>query len=257
MLNFRNTNWVFGLLLILLVGYHIKYGLHIYIYFILIFLYLSLLIYGSYFIGAGFYIQSVCFASQNQKEIAISFDDGPVNAYTPDILRLLKENNIQASFFCIGDRILGNESLLKQIHEEGHIIGNHSFSHDKKFAFFSPKKMLADMKLMDLAVNQITGLTPRFFRPPYGVTNPNLKKAIDKGNYISIGWNIRSYDTVIKNEKRLLRRVRNRVSPGAIILFHDTSKTTLNILPEFIRKLKEDGYAITRVDKMLKLEPYA
>jgi peptidoglycan/xylan/chitin deacetylase (PgdA/CDA1 family) len=257
MLTFRNTNWVFGLLLIFLIGYNIAFRLPIYVYFILIFVYLSLLVYGSYFIRAGFYLHSVCSAATDRKEIALSFDDGPANAFTPDILALLKENNIEAAFFCVGNRILGNETLLKQVHEEGHIIGNHSFSHARWFALFPARKMLADMKLMDLAMNQETGLTPRLFRPPYGVTNPTIRKAVSRGNYISVGWNIRSFDTKIKNDKRLLRRVTKRVKPGAIVLFHDTSKTTLNILPEFIRKLKQDGYTISRLDKMLKLEPYA
>lgn len=257
MLNFRNTNILFSLLLISLIGYHIKYGLPVYIYIIVIIAYSLLLFYGSYFIQAGFYIKSICSAKTTKKEIALSFDDGPANEYTPAILDILRQNNIQAAFFCIGNRIAGNEKIFRAYHEEGHIIGNHSFTHDTWFDLFSTKKMLADMKLMNLAVENEIGLSPKLFRPPYGVTNPNLRKAIINGNYISVGWNIRSYDTVIKDEKKLMRRVSKAVKPGAIILFHDTSKTTLTILPEFIKQLTADGYTITRLDKMLKLDPYA
>ena len=112
------------------------------------------------------------------------------------------------------------------------------------------------MRMMDDAMKKITGLAPKLFRPPYGVTNPNLKKAIIDGDYISIGWNIRSLDTVIKDEKKLMQKVTRAVRPGAIILFHDTSKTMLNILPAFIKYLLAEGYTITRLDKMLKLNPY-
>jgi peptidoglycan/xylan/chitin deacetylase (PgdA/CDA1 family) len=257
MLNFRNTNIFFGSLLIIFIGDNILYGLPVYIYFILLIVYSLVLFYGSYFIQARFYIKSICAAETNKKEIAISFDDGPANEYTPAILDILRENNIQAAFFCIGKRIEGNEKIFKSVHEQGHIIGNHSFSHATWFDLFSAKKMLADMKMMDDAMKKITGLSPKLFRPPYGVTNPNLKKAIIDGKYISVGWNIRSLDTVIKDEDKLMKKVTSAVKPGSIILFHDTSKTTLNILPAFIKHLLAEGYEITRLDKMLKLNPYA
>ncbi|MBS1598025.1 MAG: polysaccharide deacetylase family protein [Bacteroidetes bacterium] len=256
MINFRNTNIFFLVLLIGLIGYHVTYGLPIFIYFLLALLYSLVLFYGSYFIQAGFYIRSICEVETTKKEIAISFDDGPANDYTPSILEILREHNIEAAFFCIGKRIEGNEDLLKAVHEQGHIIGNHSFSHATWFDLFSSKKMLDDIRMMDEKMKKIIGTKPKFFRPPYGVTNPNLKKAIVDGEYISIGWNIRSLDTVIKDEKKLLAKVTKAVKPGSIVLFHDTSKTMLNILPDFINYLISEGYMIRRLDKMLNLNPY-
>ena len=256
MLNFRNTSILFAILLAGLIAYHILHGVPIFYYVILLFVYLLILAYGSYFIQAGFYIESICSAKTDKKEIALSFDDGPANQYTPAILELLSQYNIQAAFFCIGSRIPNNEALFRKLHENGHIIGNHSYSHYRWFDLFSSQKMLNDMQLMNQEMARLTGLTPRLFRPPYGVTNPNLKKAIIKGNYISVGWNVRSFDTVIRNEKKLMRRVRRLVRPGSIILFHDTSETTVKILAAFIRQLLDEGYTITRLDKMLKLEPY-
>jgi len=256
MLNFRNTNIFFALLVIALVGYRIYFGLPWYVFLFVLIVYSFILFYGSYFIQAGFYIRSICNVNTNKKEIAISFDDGPASEYTEALLNILQENNIEAAFFCIGSRVVKNKSLLKTIHEQGHVIGNHSFSHATWFDLFSSRKMLDDMKLMDETVKSVTGLTPRLFRPPYGVTNPNLKKAIVRGKYISIGWNIRSLDTVIKDENRLFQKVTRALKPGSIILFHDTSKTTLKMLPAFIKHLSEEGYAVTRLDKMLNLNPY-
>ena len=117
--------------------------------------------------------------------------------------------------------------------------------------------MLTDLQRMDAAMSAVTGLQPRLFRPPYGVTNPNLKKAIINGRYTPIGWNIRSLDTVIRDEQKLLKKINEAIKPGAIILFHDTSRTTLAILPAFIRQVKERGYEIVRLDKMLNLQAYA
>jgi hypothetical protein len=119
MLNFRNTNIFFGALLLALIGVHIKYGLPVYIYPLLFFVYSLIVFYGCYYVGSNFFIAVFCSAKTDRKEIAISFDDGPATNYTPEILKLLKQENIQATFFCIGNRIAGNESILKQIKDEG------------------------------------------------------------------------------------------------------------------------------------------
>ncbi|MBX3253841.1 MAG: polysaccharide deacetylase family protein [Chitinophagaceae bacterium] len=257
MLNFNTITAIFVVLLIALIGIHIFYGFSYYIFGILIAVYAVALAYGSYNVRSNFYIKTISSAKTNRKQIAISFDDGPATAYTPEILKVLKEHNVQAAFFCIGKKIRENEVLLKQVHEEGHIIGNHSYSHDLWFDLFSSRKMTEDIRMMSDAMQKVIGLKPKLFRPPYGVTNPNLKKAIQKENYISVGWNIRSMDTVIKDTRKLLAKVTGSLKPGAVVLFHDTSKSTLDILSGFIQHAREKGYEIVRLDKLLNLEPYA
>ena len=257
MLNFRNTNIFFISLLALLIGLHVKYGIPVYLYPLLFVVYSLVLFYGCYYIGSNFFIKVVCSADTDKKEIAISFDDGPATNFTPQILQLLKDENIKAAFFCIGSRIAGNEKIVKQLQEEGHIIGNHSFSHHFWFDMFSSKKMLEDMQLMDRAMKEVTGLQPKLFRPPYGVTNPNLKKAIINGNYTPVGWSVRSMDTVIKDEKKLLDKIKMGLKPGAVFLFHDTSNSTLQVLPRFFKEVKNQGYHIVPLDKLLHLSPYA
>jgi peptidoglycan-N-acetylglucosamine deacetylase len=110
---------------------------------------------------------------------------------------------------------------------------------------------------MDAEMERVTGLKPKLFRPPYGVTNPNLAKAIKNGGYTPVGWSVRSMDTVIKDGKKLLGKINEGIKPGAVFLFHDTSKTTLDILPEFIQEVKKRGYNIIPLDKLLALQPYA
>ena len=257
MLNFRNTNIFFISLLIILVGVHIKIGLPVYIYLLLFVVYSLIVFYGCCYVGSDFFIKIVCSAITDKKEIAISFDDGPATNYTPKILQLLKQDNIKATFFCIGNRIAGNENILKQIKDDGHIIGNHSYSHHFWFDMYSSKKMLDDLKQMDHEMEKVIGVKPKLFRPPYGVTNPNVKKAIINGGYIPVGWSVRSMDTVIKDEKKLLDKINKSIKPGAVFLFHDTSKTTLDALPAFMREVKNSGYAIIPLDKLLDLQPYA
>jgi peptidoglycan/xylan/chitin deacetylase (PgdA/CDA1 family) len=256
MLNFRNTNIFFSLLLLVLIGLHIQYGMPFYSYLLLFVVYSLIVFYGCYYVGSNFFINIVCSANTSKKEIAISFDDGPATSYTPEILQLLKQENINATFFCIGNRIAGNEHILRQIKEDGHIIGNHSYSHHFWFDMFPAKKMQEDLQLMDDEMERVTGLRPKLFRPPYGVTNPNVKKAIINGNYTPVGWSVRSMDTVIKDEKKLLDKINAAIKPGAVFLFHDTSKTTLDALPAFIKEVKNKGYQIVPLDKLLLLKPY-
>lgn len=257
MLNFRNTNIFFIALLAILIGVHVKYGLPVYIYPLLFVVYSLIVFFGCYYVGSNFFIKIVCKADTDKKEIAISFDDGPAENYTKEILAILKTEQVKATFFCIGNRITGNENILKQIDAAGHIIGNHSFSHHFWFDMYSVKKMQEDLKQMDIEMERATGLRPKLFRPPYGVTNPNLAKAIKNGGYTPVGWSVRSMDTVIKDGKKLLNKINNGIKPGAVFLFHDTSKTTLDILPQFIKEVKKRGYNIVPLVKMLDLQAYA
>lgn len=257
MLNFRNTNISFIILLIFVIGYNFIYPVHPLIYVFLIFAYSVVVFYGCYYIRSNFFINVICSAKTNEKVIAISFDDGPATNYTGEILEILKANNIKAAFFCIGNRIAGKEKIFERLNEEGHLIGNHSYSHHFWFDMFPSKKMLADMKMMDTVMEKAIGLRPRLFRPPYGVINPNLRKAIIKGNYVPVGWSMRSLDTVITDEKKLLNKITGSIRSGAIFLFHDTSRTTLAVLPTFIKDATERGYKIVRLDKMLNLQAYA
>jgi peptidoglycan/xylan/chitin deacetylase (PgdA/CDA1 family) len=199
----------------------------------------------------------ICSAKTNKKQIAISFDDGPATSFTREILEVLRRHHIKATFFCIGNRIPGNEELLMYLYEEDHIIGNHSYSHHFWFDIFSTKKVIADLQMMDNVTKDVIGVKPKLFRPPYGVLNPNIKKAIVNGNYTPIGWSVRSYDTVMNGERKLFDKISRSLKPGAVFVFHDTSQTTLNILPLFIQYVKDNGYEIVRLDKMLDLQPYA
>lgn len=257
MLNYRNVNIFFILFILVWVFLDNRYHYSPAAYGWILLAYIIVLFCGCYFIQLDYFFKSICSGDAGKKEIALSFDDGPDPAFTPVILDLLKAEEVKTIFFCIGKKIAGSEEILQRIVEEGHLIGNHSYSHHYLFDLFAADKMQEDLQQMDDATRTVTGLMPKFFRPPYGVTNPNLKKAVARGGYTSIGWNLRSLDTVIRDEDRLLQKVLKRVKPGSILLFHDTSETTVKILGPLIRALREKGYEIVRLDKLIKLEAYA
>ncbi len=219
--------------------------------------YSLLLFYGSYFVHSQFYMKTICSADTSEKKIALTFDDGPLNNHTPQILSILETCKVKATFFCIGKNAATHADLLKQAHQQGHIIGSHSYNHSFWFDLLSSKKMEADLQQAHNLFEKELGLNVKWFRPPYGVTNPNLKKAVERMGYTAIGWNVRSMDTVAKDHQGLLNKLKQSLKPGAIYLFHDTMFITVKVLPDFIIYAQQQGYEITPLDKLLNLQPYA
>ena len=244
-------------MLLILVALRLMAGINTWYWIPLVLAYLVIVSYGSSNVGSNFFMPVICEANISEKKIALTFDDGPAGNFTPAVLEVLKKYNVNAAFFCIGNRISNNQQIIHSLEEGGHIIGNHSYSHHFLFDFFTGEKMQRDLSKMDEALMNAEGKKPLFFRPPYGVTTPVMKRVMKQGNYTAIGWNIRSLDTVIKNEEKLFNRVISSLKPGAIILFHDTSKTTINILPRFIEYSVSMGYTFERLDKLLNKPAYA
>jgi peptidoglycan/xylan/chitin deacetylase (PgdA/CDA1 family) len=257
MLTFRNTSVAVLVVIALLILLGFIIIIPWYVYVLPVFIYSLILFYGSYWVDSDFYMPVICSSQTTAKKVAISFDDGPSSKYTIPILGILNNRNIKAAFFCIGKKIPGNENILHHAFESGHLVANHSYSHANLFDFFSADKMYEDLTQANGLIEQVTGKVPQLFRPPYGVTNPNLKKAVAKAGYISVGWSVRSYDTVIKDEEKLLKRITAAIQPGAVFLFHDTCESTLKVLPAFLDELKSRGYEVERIDKLLKIPAYA
>lgn len=227
------------------------------VYIIICLGYLLVLVWGSSRIHSQFYTSVICSGNTAKPAIAISFDDGPLPAYTPSILASLEQENVPACFFCIGKNVSSHPELTKQIVKQGHIIGNHSFTHHGMFDLYSASRMQAELETTNQLIWELTGKKVRFFRPPYGVTNPNLAKAIKKTGMTTIGWNIRSMDTVAKDERGLLEKLWKQVKPGAIVLFHDTKLITDRILPQFIAGVRNRGFEIVPIDELINEEAYA
>lgn len=218
--------------------------------------YLTVIAIGAIFIRLNFFIPAKHHGPRNSKEIALSFDDGPAE-HTATILDVLKSEGVPAAFFSIGKRAEAAPELVKRWHEEGHLIGNHSYAHSFSFDWQSRGKMTEEIQKANEVLQGITGRKPRLFRPPYGVTNPELSHAVNLTSMETIGWSLRSFDTSAKDADKLLKKLLARVRGGDIILLHDSAAVTASILTALIRGCREKGYTFVRLDKLLRVEAYA
>ena len=211
---------------------------------------------GSASIRSNFFLHSINRADTRSKCLVLSFDDGPSPTVTPAVLDILKEFECRAVFFCIGRKIAGNEELVRRIVNEGHIVANHSFSHAPWFDLYSANRMLEEIQATNEEIRRVTGLRCKLFRPPYGVTNPMLTKAIDRSGLFSIGWSKRSLDTVIRDKRKVLARISRNLQPGDIILLHDSVPGCPGVLKTFLENLQQTEYTIERLDRVIDIDCY-
>ena len=173
--------------------------------------------------------------------VLLTFDDGPNPGTTPKILKTLQENHIKAMFFLIGNKAEKYPEVVEQILKEGHLIGNHTYSHPNLFALLSSKKVQHEIIKGNDVLKKITGKENEWFRPPIGTTNPIIASVIKAMNMKVVGWNKRSFDTVLKNPSLLKKRILFLTKPGSIILLHDNLPQTAEMLPSYIKCAKENG----------------
>ena len=189
--------------------------------------------------------------------VAITFDDGPHEKYTPMVLDILKKYNAKATFFCIGVNAEKYPQIIKEVAEQGHVIGNHSYSHVNSFGFFNSEKVSNELRKTNNIMFDIINKKLLLFRPPFGVTNPAIVKAISMSEFKVIGWNKRSLDTVIKNEIHIEKRITKNLKSGDIILLHDTSAKTVHVLEQLLLFLQKNDFKTLTVDNMLNISAYA
>ena len=214
-------------------GYYLALGL----------LFVGLLSWGVFDIRLGYFVPALCRLKNKQKrQVVLTFDDGPTEL-TPLFLDLLNRYEVKAIFFCIGRQIAQYPQIVQRIKEEGHLIGNHTYSHIPQNCFASTAVMTQEIQRTDALLAQLGIVTP-YFRPPYGVTNPHIARAVRRTGKRVIGWDIRSLDTVIKDETRLWSRVVSKLTQGNIILMHDTSERTLHVLEQLLEYLKANDYQV-------------
>ena len=256
MLNYRKINAFFLTLLLLLLVLIFFLTVKWWFFLLLVGIRFLFLLVGSSFIQLNFHIKAYCKnPNEKEKKIALTFDDGP-NEITPQILALLKKYDAKATFFCIGKNIEKHPEILKQTFDDRHVIGNHSFSHSNFFDFYRKDKIVKELQDTNAIIEKIIGKKVHFFRPPYGVTNPAIRKALNVTKHLVVGWNIRSMDGIIKNEKIIYNRIAKRISPGSIVLLHDTSLTTVSVLDQLLLFLRANKYEIVGLEELLNIKAY-
>ena len=256
MFTFKYTTYLFFLVL-LLMNLLVLTGIsiHFVFYILLIASYITVSVAASFFICSGYHMKALCSRKTEHKVIALTYDDGPYPGNTDAILDVLKDR-VKATFFCIGRKVPGNEALLKRMHEEGHLVGTHSYSHSNWFDLYPAKKMKKELKQSEELIYKILGQKPLLFRPPYGVINPMLKKALGAFSYQIIGYSNRSLDTVTKDENKVIERLIRRLRPGDVVLLHDTVPYAATLLKKLLYQLAEKGYIVIGLDELLNIQAY-
>ncbi len=190
------------------------------------------------------------------KKIALTFDDGPSRQNTEEILSILKEYKIPATFFVIGQNAERDPDRIKMIFDAGHEIGNHTYSH-AYITKISEKALREEVKKTEKILQEITGEKPIVFRPPGGFYNDETLNILDKMGYVSILWSLDTRDWSMPKSDTVASKVEEDATGGDIILFHDLEDKRLPT-PEALRRiipyLIENGYEFVTISEMIENE---
>lgn len=237
------------------------------------------MVWASASIRSGVYVRAFCREKTDQKVVYLTFDDGPHPPETERVLDVLRERGVRATFFLIGSKVSGNEAVLRRMLEEGHALGLHTYSHAGTFPLLSFDKMLADVNEGKRAVESVAGKKISLFRPPFGVTNPTIAKVIRTLGLQTVGWDVRSFDTMFCKSSEhsckqsgysckqsehsckqsgysckqsghdwyvsVVERIMKQVRPGSVILLHDRLDGASELLALLLDSLAASGYDFT------------
>ena len=185
--------------------------------------------------------------SVTEKKVAITFDDGPNEDYTADLLKGLKERGVSATFFLLGTEVEKYPELVERIYAEGHLIGTHSYQH-VNLCNLTDEKAIEQVTKTNELIKEITGECPQFIRPPFGC----WKKDLDYNTtMIEVLWDVDPKDWCTSNTDCVVARVVQSVKDGDIILLHDASKSSVNAALQIIDQLQKDGYQFVTVEELV------
>lgn len=183
-----------------------------------------------------------------KREIALTFDDAP-NLFTEELLEILAEYEVPATFFLVGSQVEKYPQIAYQIVAAGHEVGNHSFSHCWS-GDDALEVLVEDIERAEKVIYQVTGQIPRYFRPPGGMINEVVKEACGRTGYSIVLWWVDSQDWLL-SEEDMVEKVKKETRNGAIILFHNLA-VTIKILPQIIEYFRGEGYELVTVSQLLQ-----
>lgn len=200
-----------------------------------------------------------------EKKVALTFDDGPHSKQTNDILNILKEHNVSATFFLLGNNIQGKNDIIQRIVNEGHVLGNHTWNHPN-ITRISEDELENEIQRLEQSIFKITGFRTVLMRPPFGfVSDKNMLK-LEELDYKVIKWSADSFDWDAKSPDEILINVLPNLRRGGIVLLHDNIfgqegksnelSVTARALPDIIMSLRLQGYEFVTVDELLGIDAY-
>jgi len=192
-------------------------------------------------------------ARVDQPYIAMTFDDGPSSANTPRLLEILKQRNIKATFFLIGQNAASNPDIVRRILADGHELGNHSWTHPQ-LSKLSDDRVTTEINKTQDAIKEASGFTPTLLRPPYGAITARQREWIESQFGLSIIlWSVDPLDWKRPGASVITQRILSQVRPGAIILSHDIHKQTVEAMPATLDGLIAKGYKFVTVTQLIAM----
>lgn len=184
---------------------------------------------------------------KEKPSIAITFDDGPSSRYTGRLLDGLKERNVKASFFLIGENAEKNPVLVERIYKEGHLIGNHTYSH-VQMTHLSEEAAVREIEKTDQVISAITGEHVAYMRPPFGAWQRELEVRME---VLPVLWSVDPLDWTTENVDEIVSKVVTEVEEGDIILLHDCYASSVEAALRIVDILQKEGYEFVTVDRLL------
>ncbi|MEY8755371.1 polysaccharide deacetylase family protein [Peribacillus frigoritolerans] len=198
--------------------------------------------------------EMIYMGNPSKKRIALTFDDGPEDIYTPQILDILRQKSVKATFFVVGKQAREYPELLKQIYREGHAIGNHTWDH-QHLPDLTNQQLIENVQFTTAEIEKITGLKTDLFRPPYGEIQDQQVALLNNRGYRSIMWTADTMDWSGVSAEDIQSRVKKNASPGVIVLQHNYHASgkfeTVKALPQIIDQLRAQGYEFVTVPTLL------
>lgn len=197
----------------------------------------------------GFYAENT-----TEKVLYLTFDSGYENGYTAKILDTLKKHKVKGAFFLVGNYLETNPELVKRMVDEGHIVGNHTFSHPDMSQISTMEAFKKEINGMEELYQKTTGETmKKYYRPPQGRYSESNLKMADELGYKTVFWSLAYvdwYESQQPTREEAFKKLIPRIHPGAIVLLHSTSKTNAQILDELLTKWKDLGYHFKTLDDL-------
>ena len=194
--------------------------------------------------------------NNNEKVIALTIDDGPWPNTTLQMLDILKQNDVKATFFWVGQALQANPEIAKQVVAQGHAIGNHTWHHWYRRMDAATAK--SEIERTNELIYKTTGVKTTLFRPPGGVLNNGLAAYAKSQKYSVVMWSQTSADTDPRAKSQVfVKNVLRDAKPGSIVLMHDGGgdrQRTVQALPEIISRLKQQGYRFVTVPELLEMQ---
>jgi peptidoglycan-N-acetylglucosamine deacetylase len=193
------------------------------------------------------------------RKLALTFDDGPNDPYTSQLLKVFDAHGVHATFFFIGKFVAERPSIARSVVAAGHSVGSHSYSH-RDLTLLSESELVTDIKAANQVIENATGVRPTLFRPPFGKRNRRIFEVVEKCGMTPVMWSAASYDWRTNSHEKIVNSLRSQIRGGEVILLHDGSDRDIGAerahvvraTDQILRQYRDAGYDFVTVAEMMR-----